>query len=295
MKFDLQIHSTASDGELSPTEIVRTLARKRYVALALCDHDTVSGLPEAMRAGAKAGIIVVPGIEMSSEYTKHDLHLLGLGINYNYAPLVRRCRRYQLARRQRAEKVVARLQRRGFVITWRAVDQRAAGTVTRTQISEELLAHPANIPLIKKYCSVKLTVSNVIRSILMPGQPAYVGYKKVPIAQDIKLIHQAGGVAILSHPGLLDIDFPHLDTVKIIKDLKQKGLDGLEIYSGSYSIKLANKYRLLAKKLNLLPSAGSDFHGHSHHQTLGTFQAPGWVWEQLAPRLNKKREIRRKI
>lgn len=281
MKFDLQIHSTASDGELRPAEIVRTLARKRYRALALCDHDTVAGLPEALRAGTKAGIIVVPGIEMSCEYVAHDLHLLGLGINYRYAPLVKRCQRYQQARRDRAKKVIAKLRQQGFTITWRAVDRRATGTVTRAHISNELLAHRVNIPLIKKYCHAELTVSNVIRAIIMPGHPAYVGYKKIPIAQDIKLIHRAGGLAILSHPGLLDKDFPRLDTVKIIRDLQQKGLDGLEIYSGSYSIKLANKYRLLATRLNLLPSAGSDFHGHSHHQTLGTFQAPKWVWEQL--------------
>lgn len=286
MKFDLQIHSTASDGELSPAEIVKTLARKRYVALALCDHDTVRGLPEALRVGKKEGIIIIPGIEMSSEYTKHDLHLLGLGINYRYAPLVRRCRLYQQARRNRAKKVVARLWRQGYIITWHAVDQRAAGTVTRAHISEELLAHRANLALIKKHCPAKLTVSNVIRAILMPGKPAYVGYKKIPIARDIELIHRAGGLAILSHPGLLDLDFPHLDTVKIIQELKKKGLDGVEIYSGSYSPKLANKYRLLATKLNLLPSAGSDFHGRSHYQTLGTFQAPKWVWERLKTRLN---------
>ncbi len=285
MKFDLQIHSTASDGELRPAEIVTKLARKRYVALALCDHDTVNGLPEALRAGKKEGIIVVPGIEMSSEYQKRSLHLLGLGIDHHYRPLQKRCASYQKARIARARKVIVKLRQLGFAITYRAVDQRAAGTVTRAHISEELLAHPENMSRLSKYCRKELTVSNVIKAIIMPGKPAYVGYKKIPIAQDIKLIHRAGGVAILSHPGLLDIDFPELDTVKIITELKKLGLDGLEIYSGSYSIKLANKYRQLADKLHLLPSAGSDFHGRAHRQTLGTFQAPRWVWEKLSSRL----------
>lgn len=290
MKFDLQLHSTASDGELRPAEIVRTLARKRYRALALCDHDTVAGLPEALRAGKEEGIIVVPGIEMSSEYTEHDLHLLGLGINYRCAPMVKRCQRYQQARRDRAKKVVAKLRQQGFDITWSAVAQSATGTVTRAHIGAELLARPSNLPKIKKYCLAPFTVSNVIKGVIMPGKPAFVGYQKIPIEQDIKLIHRAGGLAILSHPGLLDIDFPHLDTVKIIKALKKMGLDGIEVYSGSYSLKLANKYRLLAKKLDLLPSAGSDFHGRSHHQTLGTFEAPRWVWERLSTKLNVKRK-----
>lgn len=285
MKFDLQIHSTASDGEMRPTEIVRTLARKNYVAMALCDHDTVKGLPEAIRAGKKFGLIVVPGIEMSSEFQKRNLHLLGLGIDHRYLPLRRRCARYQKARIERAQKVVAKLKQLGLTISYRDVDKSAAGTVTRAHISAELLKHRANRPRLKKYCQTDLTVSNVIKALIMPGKPAYVGYRKIPIARDIELIHRAGGVAILSHPGLLDIDFPDLDTVKLITALKKLGLDGLEIYSGSYSLKLANKYRRLAEKMDLLPSAGSDFHGHFHRQRLGTFQAPRWVWEKLSGQL----------
>lgn len=285
MRFDLQIHSTASDGELSPAEIVKTLARKNYVAMALCDHDTVAGLPEALRAGKKFGLTVIPGIEMSSEFQKRSLHLLGLGIDHHYQPLLQRCAKYQKARVERAKKVVAKLKALGLTIRYRDVAKSASGTVTRAHISAELLKHRDNRLRIKKYCRTNLNVSNVIKALIMPGKPAYVGYQKIPIAHDIDLIHRAGGVAILSHPGLLDIDFPKLDTVQLITALKRLGLDGLEIYSGSYSLKLANKYRRLTEKLGLLPSAGSDFHGHSHRQRLGAFQAPRWVWEKLNSRL----------
>ncbi len=287
MKFDLQLHSTASDGEFSPRELVRKYKQKKFEAIAICDHDTVKGTAEALRAGKKYKLRVISGIEMSAEHNKTKIHILGLGIDHTNKPLKKRCQNYHIARIKRAKIVVKELQKLGFKINYSDVAKSAGGAVTRTHISTELQRRKENKKLLKKYISKQLTTSHIIQGLMTEGKPAYVTYPKRTAKQDIKLIHEARGLAILSHPYLISLDHPKLNIEKFLRSLERIGLDGIEAYAASPRNPANSSFAKLAKKLGLLVSAGSDFHGKMHNHKLGTFSAPKWVWENLAEHFDK--------
>jgi 3',5'-nucleoside bisphosphate phosphatase len=286
MKFDLHLHSSASDGDYTPTELVRRFKNKGYQAVALCDHDTLQGVPEFLRAGKKYNILTIPGVEMSSLHRGVGVHIIGLGINHRHRHLKKRCDRYHLARIERAQKIVAQLKKLGFDITYREVAGRARGVVNRPHIAKSLLAHPENISRLKKYVRRELTVSHIIQDLIEIGKPAYVSYRKMTTTADIRLIHRAGGLAILCHPWFFDEERPRINQSKFIASLKKAGLDGIEAYPYKKNFKITRRYSTLANKYKLLVSAGSDFHGPVHQQTVGSFSAPAHIWETIKTALS---------
>ena len=283
-KIDLHMHTTASDGQYAPADLVRRCRRAGYEAIAICDHDTVNGVAEALQAGKKFKQTVFPGVEMSSVLKDVSVHIAGLGLDYHNKKLRQRFRRYHKNREQRGRKVVKKLKRLGFKITFQEVDDLAAGIVTRTHIGEALLQHSENIPLLKKYVSKKLNVSHVIQGLIFTGKPAYVSYRKMSTRDDIKLIHQAGGLAIFCHPWFFEEDFPHKSLDKFTASLKRLGVDGMECFPNP---KNYQKYLRLARKYNLIISAGSDFHGPVHKQKFGEFNVPSRYLQDILSRLDK--------
>lgn len=287
MKIDLQIHSTASDGQYSPTELVKQYKKKGYVAMAICDHDTVKGLPEMIKAGKKYDQKVIPGIEMSSNHKGINIHILGYGIDHTNKALKNRCKQYSQAREARARKVVKKLKKLGFKIYYKDVDKISTGVVTRSHLALALMQEDENLPLLKKMTKGKLNVNNIIKSLMIKTKPAYIPYKKRTARQDITLIHKAGGLAILSHPGLLSEVRPSINIKTFIKSLQAIGLDGLEVYADVHNRAQTKYFKDIAQNLELVATAGSDFHGEAHPKKMASFTAPFWVWENLQKHLQK--------
>lgn len=279
MRIDLHTHSTASDGLLTPKQLVRRAARGNVRVLALTDHETFAGIPEATRAAAKSGLTIIPGIELAFTVAGIELHLLGLGVRRPHATLRTLLAKHTSSRAERLERTVRTLQRAGFSLTASAVKRRAAGQIGRPHIAQALLDDPHNRAVLKKRLGRKpLTVSNVIVMLMSPGTPTYVPRWMPTPQQVIRAVHRSGGLAILGHPqGLAGISFHGVkDWRSHLRQIARLGLDGLEVYAYGQTRVARNALRRFAKTYGLLVSGGSDYHSERmhRHQRIG-YAAPG--------------------
>ena len=248
-KVDFHVHSYVSDGTVSPTEVVELAAKAGLVAMALTDHDTVDGVEEAIKAGEKYGIRVVPGIELSADYKGSDLHILGLNVDYvneEFREKVAVCRD---SRYNRNLKMIEKLQECGFDITWDIMVKRfGSKSITR--------AHFAKYLIDEGYVANK---DEAFKKYLDPGCPCYVSRVKISPFEAIDIIKKAGGHPVLAHPLLYKMPYDRLESVIVM--LKDHGLEGIE---GRYALnKVEDDVFMdkLAKRHNLLMTGGSDFHG----------------------------------
>jgi predicted metal-dependent phosphoesterase TrpH len=247
---DLHCHSTASDGTLSPRDVVRLAHEIKLSALALTDHDTVGGIAEAQAEAHAWGIDFLPGIEISAKFPyPGTLHILGYGIDPANAALQQMTADLREGRDDRNERIVAKLQKLGIEITIDEVLARAQGTVGRPHIAQVLVAkgvvsHPQ--AAFDKY--------------LGQGGLAYEDKERFTPREAIAMIHAAGGVAICAHPTQLKC--PNLARLeRVLKDLVDLGLDGVEVIHSDhrpFDVRFLNDF---ATKHKLLKSGGSDFHG----------------------------------
>lgn len=247
--IDLHVHSTASDGTYEPHELIEYAYKKKLSAIALTDHDTITGLKRAKKAGEQFGIEVISGIEFSTQYENLEVHILGLYIDEHNAEFINSLKKIITIREERNLKMIKNLNDIGVEISFEDIRSVADSDVfTR--------AHFANALLKKGYIK---TFSEAFDKYIGIKCPGYVPRDKVTAKDAIKLINTYGGVSILAHPTLLHLDLKKLEA--LIKDLKNTGLHGIEaIYS--LHKKSEEKYLTdLAKKYNLVISGGSDFHG----------------------------------
>lgn len=259
MGIDYQIQTTASDGAFSPRDCVRMASENGISSIAITDHDTVAGVEEAMRAATEFGIEVIAGIEISCEYNGGSIHMLGLGIDYQAPELVEKLKELETARDDRAGKIIDKLISFGYVIDFESVKRRASGgVVTRPHIANELLANPANA---EKLASDGIRgFTDVFRVYLADDAKAYV--HEVPLrAEDaIRLIHQAGGIAVWSHPHVPPKDYKQIE--EILHVFLKWNMEGIETFgSGTFWTEDDSEFLvMLAEKYGLVRSAGSDFH-----------------------------------
>lgn len=251
--IDLQLHSHYSDGSSSPRELVMEASHLSLTAIALTDHDTIEGIPEFLEAGEEFKIITIAGVEISTAAdlpANGSLHLLGLFIDHRQPELKAQLDFLRQHRNQRAEKIIEKLKELGIEISREELVQEAGiGSIGRPHIAS----------LLKKKKFVP-SLQAAFDTYLAKGKPAFVEKVKLPENHAIQLIKQAGGLAILAHPHLMNYPtFPELE--KKVASLKEMGLDGLEAYYSRMSSSFTNKLLELAKKLNLLISGGSDYHG----------------------------------
>lgn len=244
MLVDLHVHSNASDGTLSPSEVVVHAKEKGLGAIALTDHDTVTGIDEAMQAGALYQVEVIPGIELSADFPNDNLHILGYYIDYKDPGFIKELAPIQDGRTIRNDKMLANLHQLGFKIT---IDE-DVDIVTRAHFARALLdgGHVTSM-------------DEAFKLYLSPGKP---GYEKrvTPSPQEcIDLIHRGGGLAFLAHPTLYGLKTGPL--TKLIKELTNYGLDGIEVMHSIHSKQDEVFLRDLATKNKLIISGGSDFHG----------------------------------
>jgi 3',5'-nucleoside bisphosphate phosphatase len=263
---DLHMHSTASDGALAPTAVVEAARAAGLAAIALTDHDTVAGVPEAQTAGARLGVRIVPGVELSAHDGDRELHLLGLHLE-DVEEVERRLTRFREMRHRRAEQIVSRLNALGVPVTLDAVLAEAAGgAVGRPHVARALIAG--------KWARDH---REAFDRYLGFGRPAYVGKERLTSADAIRIVHEAGGVCVFAHPG-------QDGSRERVERLVANGLDGLEIRHPSHSAEDVARLGALVAHFRLVPSGGSDWHGQREGpRTIGMMQVPAeWLERQDA-------------
>lgn len=274
---DLHVHSTESDGTFTPAELVAEAVRAGLAAFALTDHDTCAGVKEAGEAAASAGIELIHGIELSTDYHGKEVHVVGLAVDAGNAALLQKTADFKKSRDARNALMVEALQKEGLPITTEALyKENADCVVTRANIARFLFEHGC----------VK-SVKEAFDRYLGDHCKCYVRRPLPPSDSAVRLIKQAGGAAVLAHPVLYGMGTDALQT--LIGELKEAGLDGMEVLYSTYTAGDTEQMRRIAEKNDLLLSGGSDFHGANKPSIrLGTgrgnLRVPYSVWERLKTR-----------
>jgi 3',5'-nucleoside bisphosphate phosphatase len=246
---DLHVHSTCSDGTVAPAEVVRRGRDAGLVAMALTDHDTFDGVAEALAAGARLGIRVVPGIELSLPH-EGTFHMIGLGVDPADAAIRAVADLLNEGRGPRNRQIVAKLVELGVDVTIEEVEAEAGGDVVARP-------HVARV-LVKK--GVVGSMQEAFDRYLKKGAAAYADRPRVELSHAIAAIRGAGGASVLCHPFSLGFD-DDASTSAELRRLAEAGLDAVEVRCGSSTRGDAGRWESLAKDAGLLPSGGSDFHG----------------------------------
>lgn len=258
-KGDFHLHSTASDGVQSPTWIIETAAARGVQVLSLTDHDTTAGYAEARRAAERLGLRLIPGIELSSDYGKIDVHLLGYGIDVQSKPLQDFLAWQREGRIGRAGKIVDILRDHGMPIEVSRVFEIAGeATVGRPHVARALLE--------RGYVG---SVQEAFDLWLGNGKPADVDREKLKPEDAIRTIHENGGVVFVAHSVFMGEDWP--DTVETLAGW---GLDGIETYYKHYDPPTVARHEDVGRRLDFALSGGSDYHGLGNPDDKGIADIP---------------------
>ena len=245
---DLHTHSTCSDGTLKPEALVRAARARKVSVLSLTDHDTTEGVPEFMSACRRSGVRGLPGIELSAE-APYTLHILGYNIAPGNGPLEKRLENLRAHRKDRNLAICERLQELGLDVTLEEVETEAGGDVIARP-------HIARVLIRKGYAQ---DMAGAFRNYLADGAAAYVPRIRLEAEECVALIQGSGGVAVLAHPGQMNLDEPELR--RVLGELKEMGLWGLECLSSHHRYEEIYHYLRLAAAMGLYTTAGTDFHG----------------------------------
>ncbi len=280
---DLQVHSTYSDGSLTPTELVELARRKGIRALALTDHDTVEGIPEFLEAGQKRGVETVPGVEISVDAqlpAGGHLHVLGLFIDAHSGELAATLRFLRRHRQERAVKMVQKLAALGIPVSPADLPPASrSGAIGRPHVARLLVQK-----------GIVSSLEEAFRKYLAEGRPAFVEKVKLDEVKAIRLIKQAGGLAVLAHPHLMNYPVPEEMAAKILY-LKTLGLDGFEVYYPGMPPEWQEFLLQFAAKHDFVISGGSDFHGANKPEVdLGDLVVPDEVLEKLKTRWQQQQQ-----
>lgn len=248
-EIDLHTHSTASDGTLAPAELATQAVAMNLRAIALTDHDTVQGLPEACAVGRELGLEVIGGCELSVNFSKGSMHILGLWLPLHPTRLQTSLDKLTLLRKARNEIIIRNLNSHGVPITYDELESVAAGgTIGRPHIAQLLVSKGR-----------ALDMRDAFANWLRPGTKGYAPKEKLDPREAIDLLKAEGATVILAHPCTLHLNEGELETV--LRELKDWGLDGMEVFYSMHTQVQTNVYAELCRRLDLLESAGSDFHG----------------------------------
>ncbi len=278
--IDLHTHSNASDGSFPPREVVRLAAERRLVALALTDHDTIDGLPEAMAAGQEFGIEVIPGVEISARHDSGSMHILGYFLDYRSEVLAGRLAVLQKARKDRNPQIIAKLNDLGLAVTMEQVERiSGGGQVGRPHIARALYE--------KGYVR---SMQEAFDIYLGNNGKAYVSKFRFPPEEALAMIREARGIPVLAHPFTLGLN-TSATLRPLLQELKALGLAGLECYYPEHSPVQEALYLALARELGLLITGGSDFHGDNKPEvSLGRVTCQAQLTYDLVMALKKWRE-----
>jgi hypothetical protein len=248
--IDLHVHTSMSDGTYSPREVVRLAVQKGLCAIAITDHDTVAGVLPAYREGLVAGIEIVPGVEISTEWPGAIMHILGYFVDPAHVGLSKELGELRADRRQRIVKIVEKLRSCNVFISVEDISRKAVGGAPGRP-------HVAEVMMRQGYVE---TIQEAFDRYLRKGRPAYIEKRKLAPDRALKIIRQAGGLCVLAHPYSLNENNPKA-LEDILSQLMSYGLQGLEVYYPSHTPQQVELYLGLAKRLNLAVTGGTDFHG----------------------------------
>lgn len=259
MKFaDLHLHTFFSDGTFTPEELVERARTIGFAAIALTDHDTVEGCERAAAACAVANIEFITGTELTAEHADTEVHILAYFVDTRNQTLLTRIAEFQTVRQSRIHEMVAALNKLGIPLKAESVfalaNCKSPGRphVARAMVKEKLIGN----------------LDEAFERYLKKGRPAWIPKTKMSALESVELIHQAGGLAVMAHPGLNRTD-------EIIPALVDAGLDGIECFHTKHSTAMAERYLEIAEKYHLLVTGGSDCHGFSKVKPLiGTVKLP---------------------
>jgi predicted metal-dependent phosphoesterase TrpH len=264
---DLHIHSTASDGKLTPVDIVLEAARRGLSFIALADHDSIDGIASAQAtARAFPGLKVIPGVEISTDVPEGEVHVLGYFIDYTDPEFNAALDRFKNSRLKRGQRMVAKLEKLGINIDWQRVMEIAGGsTIGRPHIAQAMLE--------KGYVT---SFKEAFSEYLGHNRPAYVERDKMTPKEAVELIIKAEGLPVLAHPLTLP------DPEAMTAELKGGGLVGLEVYYDGYTTKKISRLLALAGRYELVVTGGSDYHGLDPTETaIGDVDLPLEAVEKL--------------
>jgi predicted metal-dependent phosphoesterase TrpH len=278
--IDLHIHSTASDGTFSPKQILDQAQDLSLAAIAITDHDTISGSKEALRIGPPPDVKFLTGVEISANPPASfpcsgSFHILGYAIDLDHPTLNQMLEELQQARKNRNPQILQKLKELGMSLS---MDEIIA------EVGEGQMGRPhiARVMITRGYAE---SINEVFDKYLGKGKPAYVDKYRLESNQAIELISNAGGIPVLAHPGLVEptTDLPFENLLKILKPM---GLKGIEIYYPEHSPEFVDEYTALADKYDLLMTGGTDFHGDLKPALKmgfgeGDFFVPYAVYEKL--------------
>jgi predicted metal-dependent phosphoesterase TrpH len=261
--IDLHTHSSASDGSYAPAEVVRLAKEGGLRAIALTDHDTIDGVAEAVAAGDKLGMEVIPGVEISAQFPGGSMHVLGYFIDYTNGLLDKRLAVLKQARLDRNPQIIAKLNALGIPLTMEQVIKvSGGGQVGRPHIARALME--------AGYVSA---IQEAFDKYLRSGAPAHVNKFRFPPPEAINMIREAGGVPVLSHPFTLGLGSVYALKNTLV-ELQGLGLAGVEVYYSEHTQEQEALYLKLARELGLLVTGGSDFHGLNKPEvTLGNIRS----------------------
>ncbi|MBN2326753.1 MAG: PHP domain-containing protein [Candidatus Omnitrophica bacterium] len=257
--IDLHTHTHCSDGSYSPRDLVRLAHEKSVNAIAVTDHDTMAGVEEALAAGEEFEVEVIPGVEISSFHDRGVLHILGYYIDARDESLQGFLQECINARNRRNPMIVQRLEELGYPLNMDEVVSLAGGEVINRP-------HFAQAMLNRGYVQTR---QEAFDRFLGQGAPAYFAKEVFSPEEIVSFIHASGGLAVLAHPNLLNMNRLSETGAEIRRLHEQAGFDGIEAYHGDCILEYAQYYDALARELGLFTTGGSDFHGDGKHQSLG--------------------------
>lgn len=253
---DLHVHTTASDGTERPEDIVARAIALGLKAIAITDHDSVEGISKAV-GSAPARLLVIPGVELSTEDNDREIHILGYFIAYDAPCLLQTLAGIRRQRLERGRQIVKRLQRLGIPITFEMVQAAAgAGVIGRPHVARTLIGIGA-----------VSSVEDAFRELLGPGCPAYVPRARFDTVAAVRLIREVGGAPVLAHPGINRGE-------EVLEKLVNVGLSGIEVEYPEHTSEQRAYYRQLARRYGLIATGGSDYHDPNDRFPLGSDAVP---------------------
>ncbi len=289
LQVDLHIHSNrSSDGDFSPHHIIQLAKENKIKAISIADHDTLAAYPEALDFGKEAGVEVIPSVELTTLFNDREFHLLLPFINWQSDGVTELVLQVAKRRLQEAEERVARLKELGFSITWEEVlEESRPFPPLGVTIAQILLrkAKETQDHALETYYQKENTSSApylFYRDYFVEGKPAYVPRRNIDLLALLEKIGDTGGVPVLAHPGA-PFQRVSREDLEILKD---GGLAGLEVYTSYHNSNMTQRYNDWAEELDLVPTAGSDFHGSIKPQvSFGSLREGGyWMVERLRER-----------
>lgn len=259
-KIDLHTHTTASDGIYTPGKLIDVARQNGLIAMAITDHDTVDGLPEAVEYARSVGFRLYPGVEFSIDYDAGSFHIIGLNIDYTHEGLRRTVKDLAEHRGTRAYRIIDDLKKHGIDIPIdEVIAEAGGGSIGRP--------HVARVMINRGYAT---SIREIFQNYLVKGKPGYAKKVRIAFEEAVSLILECGGIPVIAHPVSLECrsmgEFEGL-----LKKFIKTGVRGLEVYAAMHTPAMAEEYLALALKYRLLVTGGSDFHGDKD-EIIGNYQ-----------------------